>query len=528
MGLLRSAIMLNAVARASSGILRAAQPTVSLSQLQNAGSKVLPAVLSNKNFSTAKLLNKAEAPKAAATVNGRIVAVIGAVVDVQFDEQLPPILNALEVSNRSPRLILEVAQHLGENTVRTIAMDGTEGLIRGQPVLDTGSPLKIPVGPETLGRIMNVIGEPIDERGPIVTDKFAAIHAEAPEFVEMNVSQEILVTGIKVVDLLAPYAKGGKIGLFGGAGVGKTVLIMELINNVAKAHGGYSVFAGVGERTREGNDLYHEMIESGVISLKDKTSKVALVYGQMNEPPGARARVALTGLTVAEYFRDEEGQDVLLFIDNIFRFTQAGSEVSALLGRIPSAVGYQPTLATDMGSMQERITTTRKGSITSVQAIYVPADDLTDPAPATTFAELGIYPAVDPLDSSSRILDPNIVGHEHYACARGVQKILQDYKSLQDIIAILGMDELSEEDKLTVARARKMQRFLSQPFQVAEVFTGTLGKYVPLKETVIGFTEILSGKYDHLPEVAFYMVGDISEVAEKAERLTKEANEANA
>merc|ERR1712191_36101 len=415
MGLLRSAIMLNAVARASSGILRAAQPNVSLSQLQNAGSKVLPAVLSNK-FSTGKLLNKAEAPKPF-IANGRIVAVIGAVGEVQFDEQLPPILNALEVSNRSPRLILEVAQHLGENTVRTIAMDGTEGLIRGQPVADTGSPIKIPVGPETLGRIMNVIGEPIDERGPIVTDKFAAIHAEAPEFVEMNVSQDILVTGIKVVDLLAPYAKGGKIGLFGGAGVGKTVLIMELINNVAKAHGGYSVFAGVGERTREGNDLYHEMIEGGVIRIDEKTgstdgSKAALVYGQMNEPPGARARVALTGLAIAEYFRDEEGQDVLLFVDNIFRFTQAGSEVSALLGRIPSAVGSQPTLATDMGALQERITSTQKGSITSVQAIYVPADDLTDPSPATTFshldattvlsrsvAELGIYPAVAPLES---------------------------------------------------------------------------------------------------------------------------------
>merc|ERR1712191_35311 len=522
MGLLRSAIMLNAVARASSGILRAAQPNVSLSQLQNAGSKVLPAVLSNK-FSTGKLLNKAEAPKPF-IANGRIVAVIGAVVDVQFDEQLPPILNALEVSNRSPRLILEVAQHLGENTVRTIAMDGTEGLIRGQPVADTGSPIKIPVGPETLGRIMNVIGEPIDERGPIVTDKFAA----------MNVSQDILVTGIKVVDLLAPYAKGGKIGLFGGAGVGKTVLIMELINNVAKAHGGYSVFAGVGERTREGNDLYHEMIESGVISLKDKTSKVALVYGQMNEPPGARARVALTGLTVAEYFRDQEGQDVLLFIDNIFRFTQAGSEVSALLGRIPSAVGYQPTLATDMGSMQERITTTKKGSITSVQAIYVPADDLTDPAPATTFAhldattvlsrgiaELGIYPAVDPLDSTSRMLDPNVIGENHYNVARGVQKILQDYKSLQDIIAILGMDELSEEDKLTVARARKIQRFLSQPFQVAEIFTGHAGKLVPIAETIKGFQSILNGEYDHLPELAFYMVGPIEEVVAKAEKLAE-------
>jgi len=534
--------MLNAVARASSGILRTVQPTVSLSHIQNGQSKVLPALLSKRNFYTSKLVSagaaaKAAAPAAApaaAIANGKIVAVIGAVVDVQFEDQLPPILNALEVSNRSPRLILEVAQHLGENTVRTIAMDGTEGLIRGQPVLDTGSPIKIPVGPETLGRIMNVIGEPIDERGPIVTDKFAAIHAEAPEFVEMNVAQEILITGIKVVDLLAPYAKGGKIGLFGGAGVGKTVLIMELINNVAKAHGGYSVFAGVGERTREGNDLYHEMIESGVISLKDKTSKVALVYGQMNEPPGARARVALTGLTVAEYFRDQEGQDVLLFIDNIFRFTQAGSEVSALLGRIPSAVGYQPTLATDMGSMQERITTTKKGSITSVQAIYVPADDLTDPAPATTFAhldattvlsraiaELGIYPAVDPLDSTSRMMDPNIIGDVHYNAARGVQKILQDYKSLQDIIAILGMDELSEDDKLTVARARKIQRFLSQPFQVAEVFTGHAGKLVPIAETIKGFKMILNGELDHLPEAAFYMVGPIEEVVAKAEKLAE-------
>ncbi|UYV73640.1 ATP5B [Cordylochernes scorpioides] len=425
----------------------------------------------------------------------------------------------------------------GENTVRTIAMDGTEGLVRGNVVVDSQSPIKIPVGPETLGRIINVIGEPIDERGPVNTDKYAAIHAEAPEFVDMSVEQEILVTGIKVVDLLAPYSKGGKIGLFGGAGVGKTVLIMELINNVAKAHGGYSVFAGVGERTREGNDLYNEMIEGGVISLKDKTSKVSLVYGQMNEPPGARARVALTGLTVAEYFRDQEGQDVLLFIDNIFRFTQAGSEVSALLGRIPSAVGYQPTLATDMGTMQERITTTKKGSITSVQAIYVPADDLTDPAPATTFAhldattvlsrgiaELGIYPAVDPLDSTSRIMDPNVVGHEHYNIARGVQKILQDYKSLQDIIAILGMDELSEEDKLTVSRARKIQKFLSQPFQVAEVFTGHQGKFVSLPETIKGFKMILNGEMDHLPEVAFYMVGPIEEVVQKAEKLAEEAS----
>lgn len=466
---------------------------------------------------------------------GQIIAVIGAVVDVQFPEDLPPILNALEVANRKPRLILEVAQHLGESTCRTIAMDGTEGLVRGQICTDTGTPIRIPVGPETLGRIINVIGEPIDERGPVNAKHFAEIHADAPEFVEMSVEQEILETGIKVVDMLAPYCKGGKIGLFGGAGVGKTVLIMELINNVAKAHGGYSVFAGVGERTREGNDLYHEMIMSGVIDLKGDKSKVSLVYGQMNEPPGARARVALSGLTVAEYFRDKEGQDVLLFIDNIFRFTQAGSEVSALLGRIPSAVGYQPTLATDMGTMQERITTTKKGSITSVQAIYVPADDLTDPAPATTFAhldattvlsrgiaELGIYPAVDPLDSTSRILDPNIVGVEHYEIARGVQKILQDYKSLQDIIAILGMDELSEDDKLTVARARKIQRFLSQPFQVAEVFTGSEGKLVPLKDTIKGFKMILNGELDHLPEIAFYMVGPIEEVVAKAERLAEE------
>jgi len=465
---------------------------------------------------------------------GKVVAVIGAVVDVQFEEELPAILNALEVQDNKVRLVLEVAQHLGENTVRTIAMDGTEGLVRGQLCEDTGYPIQIPVGPECLGRIMNVIGEPIDERGPLTTAQVAPIHAEAPEFIEMSVAQEILATGIKVVDLLAPYAKGGKIGLFGGAGVGKTVLIMELINNVAKAHGGYSVFAGVGERTREGNDLYHEMIEGGVINLKDDTSKVALVYGQMNEPPGARARVCLTGLTVAEYFRDKEGQDVLLFIDNIFRFTQAGSEVSALLGRIPSAVGYQPTLATDMGTMQERITTTTKGSITSVQAIYVPADDLTDPAPATTFAhldattvlsrgiaELGIYPAVDPLDSTSRILDPNVVGMDHYNTARSVQKILQDYKSLQDIIAILGMDELSEEDKLTVSRARKIQRFLSQPFQVAEVFTGHAGKLVPLEETIKGFKKILAGELDHIPEQAFYMVGPIEEVVEKAERLAQ-------
>ncbi|VDP03349.1 unnamed protein product [Soboliphyme baturini] len=490
-----------------------------------------------RNLATAntKTETKAEEKVEAKHATGKIVAVIGAVVDVHFEGDLPPILNALEVQGRKSRLVLEVAQHLGESVVRTIAMDGTEGLVRGQGVVDTGYPIRIPVGLATLGRIMNVIGEPIDERGPINTKRLSAIHQEAPTFVEMSVTQEILVTGIKVVDLLAPYAKGGKIGLFGGAGVGKTVLIMELINNVAKAHGGYSVFAGVGERTREGNDLYHEMIESKVIDLKGDKSKVALVYGQMNEPPGARARVALTGLTVAEYFRDIEGQDVLLFIDNIFRFTQAGSEVSALLGRIPSAVGYQPTLATDMGTMQERITTTKKGSITSVQAIYVPADDLTDPAPATTFAhldattvlsrgiaELGIYPAVDPLDSTSRIMDPNVVGAEHYAVARGVQKILQDYKSLQDIIAILGMDELSEDDKLTVARARKIQRFLSQPFQVAEVFTGSPGKFVPLADTIKGFKMILDGELDHLPEVAFYMVGNIDEVVQKASRLAQE------
>ncbi|XP_047525063.1 ATP synthase subunit beta, mitochondrial-like [Pieris napi] len=474
-------------------------------------------------------------PKAAgAGAKGKIIAVIGAVVDVKFDKDLPPILNALEVPGRTPKLILEVAQHLGESTCRTIAMDGTEGLVRGQPVVDTGAPITIPVGEPTLGRIINVIGEPIDERGPIETDKFAPIHADAPPFVEMSVEQEILVTGIKVVDLLAPYVKGGKIGLFGGAGVGKTVLIMELINNVAKAHGGFSVFAGVGERTREGNDLYNEMKVGGVIKEDYKTSKVALVYGQMNEPPGARARVALTGLTLAEHFRDKEGQDVLLFIDNIFRFTQAGSEVSALLGRIPSAVGYQPTLATDMGTMQERITTTTTGSITSVQAVYVPADDLTDPAPATTFAhldattvlsraiaELGVYPAVDPLDSTSRVMDPNIIGAEHYGVARGVQKILQDYKSLQDIIAILGMDELSEDDKLTVARARKIQRFLSQPFQVAEVFTGHVGKMVKLEETIKGFKRILAGELDNIPEAAFYMVGTIEDVIAKSQSLAK-------
>ncbi|MFN3233174.1 MAG: F0F1 ATP synthase subunit beta [Alphaproteobacteria bacterium] len=468
-------------------------------------------------------------------LTGRISQVIGAVVDVQFDGNLPPILNALETDNHGNRLILEVAQHLGESTVRTIAMDTTDGLVRGDEVTDTGEPISVPVGPETLGRIMNVVGEPIDERGEIKTAQRAPIHAEAPAFVDQATEQEILVTGIKVVDLLAPYSRGGKIGLFGGAGVGKTVLIQELINNIAKAHGGYSVFAGVGERTREGNDLYHEMIDAGVIDLEGD-SKVALIYGQMNEPPGARARVGLAGLTVAEYFRDQEGQDVLFFVDNIFRFTQAGSEVSALLGRIPSAVGYQPTLATDMGAMQERITTTNKGSITSVQAIYVPADDLTDPAPATSFAhldattvlsraisELGIYPAVDPLDSTSRILDPRIVGEEHYAVAREVQEILQRYKNLQDIIAILGMDELSEEDKLVVARARKIQRFLSQPFFVAEVFTGAPGKLVPLEDTIKSFKAVCAGEYDHLPEAAFYMVGGIDEAVEKAERMAAEA-----
>jgi len=476
----------------------------------------------------------ARAASEAPALVGRVTAVIGPVVDVQFDEGRPPILNALEVPGRENRLVLEVAQHLGQNTVRTIAMDATERLVRGQAVNDTGAPIKVPVGPGALGRIINVIGEAIDERGPVKTDIFAPIHASPPALTETGGAQEILETGIKVVDLLAPYVKGGKIGLFGGAGVGKTVFIMELINNVAKGHGGYSVFAGVGERTREGNDLYHEMIEGGVISLDSDNSKVALVYGQMNEPPGARARVALTGLTVAEYFRDEEGQDVLLFIDNIFRFTQAGSEVSALLGRIPSAVGYQPTLATDMGTMQERITTTKKGSITSVQAIYVPADDLTDPSPATTFshldattvlsrniAEMGIYPAVDPLESTSRIMDPNVVGNHHYDVARRVKKILQDYKSLQDIIAILGMGELSDEDKITVTRARKIQRFLSQPFQVAETFTGTPGKYVSLKDTLSGFTSILEGELDEHPEPAFYMMGDVKEVLAKSAELAE-------
>jgi F-type H+-transporting ATPase subunit beta len=467
---------------------------------------------------------------------GRVTQVMGAVVDVHFDGDLPSILNALETDNQGSRLVLEVAQHLGENTVRTIAMDGTDGLVRGQEVTDTGGPISMPVGPETLGRILNVIGEPIDQRGPVETKMKLPIHRPAPEYIDQSTEAEVLVTGIKVVDLLAPYARGGKIGLFGGAGVGKTVIIMELINNIAKAHGGYSVFAGVGERTREGNDLYHEMIESGVIKLDGEGSKAALVYGQMNEPPGARARVGLSGLTLAEYFRDEEGQDVLLFIDNIFRFTQAGSEVSALLGRIPSAVGYQPTLATDMGTLQERITSTKKGSITSVQAIYVPADDLTDPAPATSFshldattvlsrqiAELGIYPAVDPLDSTSRILDPRVVGEEHYGVAREVQRVLQQYKALQDIIAILGMDELSEEDKLTVARARKIQRFLSQPFHVAEVFTGTPGVLVSLEDTIRGFKGIVAGEYDHLPETAFYMVGTIEEAVEKARKMAAEA-----
>ena len=474
---------------------------------------------------------------AEAKAHGKVTQVIGAVVDVQFEGALPAILNALETENNGKRLVLEVAQHLGENTVRTIAMDATEGLVRGAAVKDTGGPISVPVGDATLGRILNVIGEPVDEKGPVTAKEARPIHAKAPEFEEQSTASEILVTGIKVIDLLAPYSKGGKIGLFGGAGVGKTVLIMELINNIAKVHSGYSVFAGVGERTREGNDLYHEMIESGVIKIDAlQESKVALVYGQMNEPPGARARVALTGLTLAEQFRDQSGTDVLFFVDNIFRFTQAGSEVSALLGRIPSAVGYQPTLATDMGALQERITSTKAGSITSVQAIYVPADDLTDPAPATSFAhldattvlsraisELGIYPAVDPLDLTSRILDPVVVGEEHYSVARQVQGILQRYKSLQDIIAILGMDELSEEDKLTVARARKIQRFLSQPFDVAKVFTGSDGVQVPLEKTIASFKAVVNGEYDHLPEAAFYMVGDIDDVIAKAERLAAAA-----
>jgi F-type H+/Na+-transporting ATPase subunit beta len=467
---------------------------------------------------------------------GTITQITGAVVDVRFDADLPNILNALHVKADNRLIVLEVAQHLGESEVRTIAMDTTDGLVRGEKAVDTGLPIAMPVGPETLGRILNVIGEPVDERGPVGHKQTLPIHRSAPEFIEQSTEAQILVTGIKVIDLLAPYAKGGKIGLFGGAGVGKTVTIMELINNVAKAHGGVSVFAGVGERTREGNDLYHEMIESGVIKLDCPCSKVALFYGQMNEPPGARARVGLSGLTVAEYFRDAEGQDVLFFVDNIFRFTQAGSEVSALLGRIPSAVGYQPTLSTDMGALQERITSTKKGSITSVQAIYVPADDLTDPAPATSFAhldattvlsrsiaEMAIFPAVDPLDSTSRMLDPRVVGEEHYAVARSVQRVLQQYKSLQDIIAILGMDELSEEDKLVVARARKIQRFLSQPFHVAEVFTGTPGVFVKLEDTIKAFKGIVAGEYDHLPEPAFYMVGTIDEAIAKGKKLAAEA-----
>ena len=466
---------------------------------------------------------------------GRISQVTGAVVDVKFDNEkdLPSILSALETELGGKKLVLEVAQQLGEDVVRCIAMDSTDGLTRGQEVTDTGAPISVPVGPKTLGRIMNVLGEPVDERGPIEGVRRDPIHRDPPPFVDQATSTQMLTTGIKVIDLLEPYARGGKIGLFGGAGVGKTVLIMELINNVAKGHGGYSVFAGVGERTREGNDLYNEMIESGVIDINGDNSKAALVYGQMNESPGARARVALTGLTVAEYFRDVEHQDVLLFVDNIFRFTQAGSEVSALLGRIPSAVGYQPTLGTDMGAMQERITSTKEGSITSVQAVYVPADDLTDPAPATTFAhldattvlsrsiaELGIYPAVDPLESTSRILDPAIVGEEHYNVAREVQRILQQYKALQDIIAILGMDELGEEDKLVVSRARKIQRFLSQPFHVGEVFTGIPGRYVELEDTIKGFKGIVEGKYDHLPEQAFFMVGTIEEAEEKAKKMS--------
>ncbi|MFZ1468365.1 MAG: F0F1 ATP synthase subunit beta [Paracoccaceae bacterium] len=478
----------------------------------------------------------AKAPKAAAAA-GKVTQVIGAVVDVQFEGALPAILNAIITENNGKKLVLEVAQHLGENTVRAVAMDATEGLVRGAPVSDTGAPIQVPVGTATLGRILNVIGEPVDERGPVNATATRSIHQPAPGFAEQATESQILVTGIKVIDLLAPYTKGGKIGLFGGAGVGKTVLIMELINNIAKVHSGVSVFAGVGERTREGNDLYHEMIESGVIDLEDLSkSKIALVYGQMNEPPGARMRVALSGLTLAEQFRDETGADVLFFVDNIFRFTQAGSEVSALLGRIPSAVGYQPTLATDMGQMQERITSTKNGSITSVQAVYVPADDLTDPAPATSFAHLdattvldrsisekGIYPAVDPLGSTSRLLDPLIIGEEHYTVATDVQKVLQRYKSLQDIIAILGMDELSEDDKTAVARARKLERFLSQPFDVAKVFTGSDGVQVPLEKTIASFKAVVAGEYDHLPEAAFYMVGDIEDVKAKAAKLAAAA-----
>merc|ERR1712178_573483 len=501
----------------------------SSSFLKNAGR----AVFNARSTLAPGAVSFASQAESASVGKGKIKAVIGAVVDVQFDNELPNILNALEVEDHGIRVVLEVAQHLGERTVRTIAMDATEGLKRGQTVRDEGAPINVPVGNELLGRIVNVIGEPIDEQGPIGAKQTLPIHQEAPAFTDQDTEASVLVTGIKVVDLLNPYARGGKIGLFGGAGVGKTVLIMELINNIANKHGGFSVFAGVGERTREGNDLYHEMIESGVIKVGTTESKAALVYGQMNEPPGARARVALTGLTVAEYFRDFEGMDVLLFIDNIFRFTQANSEVSALLGRIPSAVGYQPTLAPDLGGLQERITTTQKGSITSVQAVYVPADDLTDPAPATTFAhldattvlsrqiaELGIYPAVDPLDSTSRMLDPRIVGDEHYQVARDVQKVLQDYKFLQDIIAILGMDELSEDDKITVARARKVQKFMSQPFHVAEIFTGTPGEFVSLEDSISGFKEILSGAHDDLPEGAFYMVGGINDVIEKAKGMT--------
>merc|ERR1711979_109658 len=512
--------MLGAAGRAATGLVKQATKAGNVANVLPAAS-----VAQRRDFSVSS-------PAASALPKGQVVSVIGAVVDVQFEDGLPEILNALVVEDRSPKLILEVAQHLGENTVRTIAMDGTEGLVRGNVVNDTGNPIMIPVGPETLGRIIIVVGDPIDERGPIPTDKRQAIHAEAPAFEDMSVEQEILETGIKVVDMLAPYQKGGKIGLFGGAGVGKTVLIMELINNVAKGHGGYSVFAGVGERTREGNDLYHEMIEGGVISLDDDNSKVALVYGQMNEPPGARARIGLTALTMAEYFRDVNKQDVLLFIDNIFRFVQAGSEVSALLGRMPSAVGYQPTLATEMGGLQERITSTTEGSITSIQAVYVPADDLTDPAPATTFAHLdattvlsrglaakGIYPAVDPLDSTSTMLQPGIVSEEHYEIAETVKETLQRYKELQDIIAILGIDELSEEDRMTVARARKVERFLSQPFFVAEIFTGSPGEYVSLEDTIKGFTMVLNGELDALPEQAFYLVGNIEEAMEKAETL---------
>lgn len=504
-----------------------------------------------RHFSSGESANLKKSPASKRDENkcsnkmGKISQVIGAVVDVEFEDTPPSILNALETELEDKKIILEVAQHLGNKVVRTIAMDATDGLVRGQKVLDSGKPISVPVGKETLGRIMNVIGEPIDECGDIKCTKMLPIHREPPLFTDQSTEPALLITGIKVVDLIAPYAKGGKIGLFGGAGVGKTVLIMELINNVAKKHGGYSVFAGVGERTREGNDLYHEMITTGVIKKKKigngqydfNGSKAALVYGQMNEPPGARARVALTGLTVAEYFRDEENQDVLLFVDNIYRFTQAGSEVSALLGRIPSAVGYQPTLSTDLGALQERITTTKNGSITSVQAVYVPADDLTDPAPATTFshldattvlsrsiAELGIYPAVDPLDSTSRMLTPDIVGAEQYEVARNVQQILQDYKSLQDIIAILGIDELSEQDKLTVARARKVQRFLSQPFAVAEVFTGKPGRFVELEDTIKGFSELLKGNCDDLPEMAFYMVGGLEEVRSKAVEMAKQVS----